>query len=321
MNSGAPPGSASRPPVVSPLFAIGAAETPPADLISSRTRHRAPAAAGAPRPTADCGFGRRPQPTASRRPTSTRRPPTPPAGAQPRLPPTTTPPAAAPTPPVSPAPTPPRPPPPSTSSPTFPSTPTLQLPDPVVDHNDDPHLLARVERYTYRDWAREQRAEPVCYAAIRFLSLDSPSPPPADLLDFIPSAQRPLLADVLALAAMKTLHRTDDETALLVQPPPTSQPGNSLPPPAPNFPPRLRSNADAPLGAEHMPRRHLPTPWSYPDGSHAGTVLLVDRHGHHLPLVDPPLPSLPGAQDLSTYHSLADPLPPFTQRPWYHRQR
>ena len=76
----------------------------------------------------------------------------------------------------------------------------------------------------------------MCYAAIRFLSLDSPSPPPADLLDFIPSAHRPLLSDVLALAAKGRLHRTDDETALLVQRPSTSQTGTSLPPPEPYSP-------------------------------------------------------------------------------------
>ena len=76
----------------------------------------------------------------------------------------------------------------------------------------------------------------MCYAAIRFLSLDSPSQPPADLLDIIPSAQRPLLSDILALAAKCRLHCTDDETALLVQRPPTSQPGNSLPPAAPYCP-------------------------------------------------------------------------------------
>ena len=103
------------------------------------------------------------------------------------------------------------------SSPTSTSTPALLLPDLVVDVNDDPHLFARVERYTYRDWAREQRAESVCYAAIRFLSLDSPSPLPADLLDYISSAQRPLRTDVLALAVKRRLHRTDDETSLLVQ--------------------------------------------------------------------------------------------------------
>ena len=213
VNTGAPPGSASRPPVISPLSTIGATEPPPSGLISSRTRHRAATATGTPRPTADYGFERRPKPTVSRRPTSTRRPPTSPAAAQPRLPPTTTPPAAAPTPPASPAPTAPRPVPPSTTSPTSPSTPTLLIPDPVVDLNNDPHFLARVERYTYRDRAREQRAEPVCYAAIHFLSLDSPPPPPADLLDSIPSAQRPLLSDVLALAAKA------DSTALTTKQP------------------------------------------------------------------------------------------------------
>ena len=213
VNIGAPPGSASRAPVVSPMSTIGATELPPSGLISSRTRHRAASTTGAPRPTADYGFERRPKSTVSRRPKSTRRPPTPPAGAQLRLPPTTTPPAAAPTPPASPAPTAPRPVPPSTTSPTSPSTPTLLLPDPAVDLYNDPHLLARVECYTYRDWAREQRAEPVCYAAIRFLSFDSPPPPPADLFDSIPSAQRPLLSDVLALAAKA------DSTALTAKQP------------------------------------------------------------------------------------------------------
>ena len=43
-------------------------------------------------------------------------------------------------------------------------------------------------------------------------------------------------SDVLALAAKSRLHRTDDKTALLVQRPPTSQPGNILPPPAPYSP-------------------------------------------------------------------------------------
>ena len=72
-----------------------------------------------------------------------------------------------------------------------------------------------------------------------------------------------------------------------------------------------------------MARQHLqnlPTPGSYPDGSQASTRFLVDRHGRFRPLVNPPLSSLPGVQDLPTHHSLARPLPPFTQRPWHHRQ-
>ena len=96
---------------------------------------------------------------------------------------------------------------------------------------DDPHLLARVEHCTHKDWAREQRVEPLCSATIRLLSLGSPSPPPPDLLDFIPPARRPQLSDVIALAAKTALHRTDDDTTLLVQRPPTTQPGNHLQPP------------------------------------------------------------------------------------------
>ena len=222
--------------MVCPLSTIDATELPSSGLISSRTHLRAAAAARTPRPTADCGFGRRLRPTVSRTLKSTRLPPTPPAGAQPRLPPTKPPPAATPTPPASPAPTLPRPVPPPTSSPLSPSTPTILLPDPVVNLNDDPHLLARVERYTYRDLAHNQSLEPVCYAAIRFFSLDPPSSPPADLLGSILSAQRPLLADILALAAKNRLPRTEDETALLVQRLPTSQPESSLPPPAPYSP-------------------------------------------------------------------------------------
>ena len=173
------------------------------------------------------------------------RPPVYPAAAQSRLAPTTTLPAAARTPLTPLAPPLPRPALPSTSSPPSPSTPTLLLPDPVVYLNDDPHLLALVERYTDRAWARKQRAEPVCYAAIRFRSWDSPSSPPTDLLDFIPSAQRSVIADVLALAAKSRLHR-----ALT-----TKQPSwyndrphfNPEQPPATRtlFPARLRSNADA----------------------------------------------------------------------------
>ena len=82
----------------------------------------------------------------------------------------------------------------------------------------------------------------------------------------------------------------------------------------------MRSNANAPLGAEHMPRQHLPTPWSYPNGSHADTFFLEDQHGCFSPPVDSPLPSLPGTENLPTHHLLLHPLPPYAQRPWYHCQ-
>ena len=58
VNTGASPGSASRPSVISPPSTVGATESSPSGLISSRTRHRVAAAAETPRPTADYRFGR-----------------------------------------------------------------------------------------------------------------------------------------------------------------------------------------------------------------------------------------------------------------------
>ena len=238
VNTGAPPGSASRPPVGSSLSTIGATEPPPSGLISSRTRHRAAEAAGPPS-TCRRLWVRRPSATnriqkTYTHPSTTHAPGRGPAKASSDDNASSCRPHGARVTRTNP----------TKAGPSFDVFPAVPINTNASAHGcccqpqRRPHLLARVERYIYRDWAREQRAEPVCYAAIRFLSLDSPSPPPADLLDSIPSAQRPLLSDVLALAAKGRLHRTDDETALLVQRPPTSQPGNSLPPPAP-YPPRI----------------------------------------------------------------------------------
>ena len=108
-----------------------------------------------------------------------------------------------------------------------PSTPptrqlTLRLSQPVVEPDDDPHLRSCVEHYTYTDWAHGKRAEPLGSATIRFISPGSSSPPPGDLLDYIPTASRPLRAEVLALAAKGQLHTTDDNTVLLVHRPHTT---------------------------------------------------------------------------------------------------
>ena len=46
---------------------------------------------------------------------------------------------------------------------------------------------------------RNQRAEPLCSATLRFLSLDSPWPPPDDLLVHILSTRRPPLAEIVSL--------------------------------------------------------------------------------------------------------------------------
>ena len=87
------------------------------------------------------------------------------------------------------------------------------------------------------------------------------------------------------------------------------------------LPTRIRSNADAPLGTERMSRQQLFVLGSCTNGWRAATFFLTDRHGRLRPLVNHPLPSMPGAQDFPTHHSLAHPLPPFVQRPWHHRQR
>ena len=43
-------------------------------------------------------------------------------------------------------------------------------------------FIESVERFSHNDWAREQRAKPVCDAAIRYLLLGSPSVLPDDFL-------------------------------------------------------------------------------------------------------------------------------------------
>ena len=198
-NTGVPPVSPSRPHIVSSPSTVGVTEPPPLGLATSQTCHRAVAAAGIPRLTLGYGFRRRPQSLVATRPAHGRRPLRPLAGAQPRLPQTATPPETAPIPPAQSAPILPRPALRSTSSPQTPSSLTLSLPEPVVESDDDPHFLGFVEHYIPKHWAREQRTEPVCCATIRLLSLDSPSPPPIDLLKFIPSPRRSQVSDVLAL--------------------------------------------------------------------------------------------------------------------------
>ena len=82
---------------------------------------------------------------------------------------------------------------PSPTPPTRQTTP--RLPEPVVEPDDDSLLRSCVEHYTSTDWAREQRAEPLCSATIRFISLGTSSLPPDDPLDYIPCVSRPLLLD------------------------------------------------------------------------------------------------------------------------------
>lgn len=66
-------------------------------------------------------------------------------------------------------------------------------------------------------------------AAMRYLSLGSPLPPPRDLLTFADAPEFPVtsLADVLTLASKARLHTTDTGVALLVHKPPASTVGSS----------------------------------------------------------------------------------------------
>lgn len=108
-----------------------------------------------------------------------------------------------------------------------------------MDPGDNPHLRSRVEHYAHTDWAREQHAEPFGLAAIRSLSLDSPTPPPDDLLKGISSARRLLLSKILALASKDQRHTIDGGAVLLVQRTPTRTPYPSDPVAPTDLPPRV----------------------------------------------------------------------------------
>ena len=90
-----------------------------------------------------------------------------------------------------------------------PTSPPLSMPEPVVEPDDYPHLLSCVDHFTHTDWARKQRAEPLCSATIRLLSLSSP---PTDHVYLFPSSRRPKIRDVLALAGKKNNSTTPTTT-------------------------------------------------------------------------------------------------------------
>ena len=234
MVTGTPPGLACRPPVISPSSTSGVcvsnSSRASSGLISSRTRNRSAVASGTPRTHAYYGFGRRPPAPAASRPSSPqRRPPTlgskpaaqRPATTQRRTAQSTTSPSTA-IPPRTPQPNPPL------SSQTIgprlpppPRPPTLRAPprppEPIVEPVDDLHLRFCVEHYTYTNWAREQRAEPLCSATFRFLFLGSRPTPPDDALDYIASTRRLSLAMVLTLAT-KDQHKPSTTTPFFLHP-------------------------------------------------------------------------------------------------------
>ena len=77
-------------------------------------------------------------------------------------------------------------------------------------------VIESVERYPYTDWAREQRAEPVREAAIRYFLLGSPSVLPNDCLLHVAPHKRPPLSEVCSLADKGRLYTDDDGILLLV---------------------------------------------------------------------------------------------------------
>ena len=80
------------------------------------------------------------------------------------------------------------------------------------------------------DWAREQQAEPVCHAAMRYIALGRPPALPDDFLSCFPSHQRPSFSEIEELAGKGRFHTTDDGTVLLVrQPTPQPRPDSQRP--------------------------------------------------------------------------------------------
>ena len=231
-----------------PISARPCVKHPSTDLVSTRTRNRTAAAAGISRPPTDYGFGRDttprfqtvPRQRRHRRPTYNAADKTAPTREK------TTALPAAPLPSTSlqatTAAKPNHAPAPNANAPDHDSTvpPTLFRPPPgpaMGTHSPPPavvprprppphettaelHFRTSVARFRHSDWVREQRAEPCSNAAIRFLSMGSPSPFPPDLSIHLPPSQRPDPSDVKILAAKGRLHTDDDGLVLLVHNPP-----------------------------------------------------------------------------------------------------
>ena len=76
-----------------------------------------------------------------------------------------------------------------------------------------------VERYLHADWKREQRAQPMCDATMRYVSIGRPSVLPPDGLACYHSPKRPSLSGIKDLAVKGRLHTTDDHIVLLARSP------------------------------------------------------------------------------------------------------
>ena len=226
----------NRPPLISrDVFAIDGPTTPStpqarprptlnlSEVISTRTRRRSAAAAGTPRPAVNYGFDDQDEPTPTdmpppelqrSSPSSSRSPTAPaavvPATMAPTAPVTTTPPVSDVLPETLPA------------GPLLGSSPLTSAAPESGDSVPSPVELdfrESVDKYSHADWAREQRNEPVCAAAIRYIELGQPSVLPSGFLDHVPSALRPPFSEIRELAQKGRLYVNDDDVVLLVRKP------------------------------------------------------------------------------------------------------
>ena len=78
-------------------------------------------------------------------------------------------------------------------------------------------FLESAERYSHTDWAREQHAEPVCDAAIRYPLIGHPLVFPDDFFLHLAPHKLPPLSEVHSLAAKSRLYEDDDGIFLLVR--------------------------------------------------------------------------------------------------------
>ena len=120
-------------------------------------------------------------------------------------------------------------------------------------------------------WAREQRVEPVCDAAIRYLLLGCPSALSDDFLLHLAPHKRPPLLEVRSSAAKSRLYRDGDGILLLVR---------KLTPPAPACPDKPGGRA-ARLLHDESTRIYVPIlmrPWiMHTCQANASCHLGVDR--------------------------------------------
>ena len=216
-NRGQVPVVPAAPPLLSSPSQTARPPLLPSGLISSRTCRRRATTAGKPQAAVDYGFNRsdptqRPAP-AARKPRPPRSAPTSQAAPEPCVDPVPAVPiqhatdaAASPPSPLLSA----LPPQTPRRVSTLAALPEMPSPAEVV-------CLESVERFSHTDWAREQRAEPVCDATIPCLLLGRPSVLPDDLLFHLAPHKRPPLSDVRSLAEKGRLYKDDDGILLLVQ--------------------------------------------------------------------------------------------------------